>query len=84
MGNYYYNHMFDGGWYGNSWMGLVMILFWVAIIVFVVLIVRGVTGDKEIGRKEKSALEILEKRYVRGEIDKKEFEQKKKDLADGE
>ncbi|MEK7543209.1 MAG: SHOCT domain-containing protein [Patescibacteria group bacterium] len=76
--------MFDGGWYGNSWMGLVMILFWVAIIVFVVLIVRGVTGDKEIGRKEKSALEILEKRYVRGEIDKKEFEQKKKDLADGE
>ena len=64
-----------GGWFGG---GIMMILFWVAVIIFVVWIVREV-GGKNNGRSN-STLDILKERYAKGEIDKKEFEEKKKDL----
>jgi putative membrane protein len=37
-------------------------------------------GATKAGKGEESALEILKKRYARGEIDKEEFDQKKRDL----
>ncbi|MCR4328724.1 MAG: SHOCT domain-containing protein [Patescibacteria group bacterium] len=63
--------------------GIMMIIFWAAIILFIVWIVREVSGrnnSDKIGHR-KSTLEILEERYAKGEIDKKEFEEKKKDLS---
>jgi len=78
MGNYYGN-MFGWGFGG----GIMMILFWVAIIFFIVWVVREI-GDKKDSDKTsslKSALDILKERYAKGEIDKKEFEEKKKDLG---
>lgn len=77
MGNYYGNML---GWgFGG---GLMMIIFWTAIILFIVWIVREVSGknNSDKTRSSKSAIEILEERYAKGEIDKKEFEEKKKDL----
>ena len=56
-----------------------MLIFWAAFIVFIVWIVREVSGRKT---DEKSkALDILKERYAKGEIDKKEFEEKEKDLG---
>ena len=77
MGNYY-GSMFGWGLGG----GIMMIIFWTAIILFIVWIVKEVSGrnNSDKPRHSKSALEILEERYAKGEIDKREFEEKKKDL----
>jgi putative membrane protein len=74
------------GWGNMGWVGPIFIgLFWVLLIVLIILLIRwllssGHTGNQDQGRGE-SALEILKKRYARGEIDKEEFEAKKKDLS---
>lgn len=74
------------GWGGMGWFGpLFMIIFWGVIIVFFVLLIRSLLSSNRSRtagpNQEDSALEILKKRYARGEIDKEEFEAKKKDLS---
>ncbi len=58
--------------------GIIMLLFWAAVIFFIVWLVR---NNKTNGADNKEALNILKERYAKGEIDKKEFEEKKKDLS---
>ena len=85
----YGGHMGPGmmGWgYGTGWVGMIlMAAFWIAVIVGIIFLIRWVvisTGTGGRGaRSEESALEILKRRYARGEINKQEFEEKKKDLA---
>ncbi len=67
-----------GGWMMGG-MGLLHILFWGLIIVGTVLIVQWLFG-----REKESALEILNKRYAKGEIDNVAFERMKKDIDEGE
>ena len=68
--------MMEGNWYGGG--PLFMIVFWIIVVVLIVFLINQTVGKgKEAGE---SALEILKKRYAKGEIDKEEFEAKKKDL----
>jgi putative membrane protein len=70
----------DYGWMPMMGIGLLgMILFWGLLIAGTVFLIRWVIGEIVI-KREDSALEILKKRYARGEINKQEFDERKKDL----
>jgi len=62
--------------------GLLHLLFWIVVIVLVVRFLRRrrMWGDRRHIWMHGSALDILKERYAKGEIDKAEFEAKKKDL----
>lgn len=71
---------------GVSLVGmLVWIAFWILVITLIVIIVRKIlaNGKNGIGvvRSNNSAIEILKERYARGEIDTKEYEERKKALT---
>ncbi len=76
--------MMSDGMMGGG-MGIWMFfgtVFWILLIVGIVLLVVWVVQRASGGsdRSEESALEILKKRYARGEISKEEFEEKKRSL----
>lgn len=80
---------YDWGWgmHPMGWMGgmfgigmmFMMFFFWILVIAALVLGVRWLMSDHK-ERRSDSALEILRQRYARGEINKEEFDAKKKDL----
>ena len=69
---------FGWGWF----MPIFMIIFWGLVIWGIVALVRGLSGSRgPDSSTADSALEVLKRRYARGEINKEEYEEKKRDLA---
>jgi putative membrane protein len=78
---------------GEAVMVVVMLAVLALIVVGIVLLVRGLTRHDSVqpgpppgpapGPTGKTALQVLEERYARGEIDREEFLQRKQDLLGG-
>ncbi len=71
------------GGFGWGWfMPIFMIIFWGLVIWGIVALVRGLSGSRgSDSSTTDSALEVLKRRYARGEINKEEYAEKKKDLV---
>lgn len=66
-----------GGYLGYIFMFFIVVLLGVGIY----LIVRSSQGNSATALQPDDTLAILKKRYAAGEIDKKEFDEKKKAIA---
>ncbi|MCD6732433.1 MAG: SHOCT domain-containing protein [Burkholderiaceae bacterium] len=83
-------HAMDGGGWGWTWgIGMVHgLLWWIFVVLGIVLLVRllarsgggGAVPPSPPPAPAETALDVLKKRYARGEIDKAEFEEKRRDL----
>jgi putative membrane protein len=70
---------------GMGGMMLGMLLFWLVLIVLAVLLVKalfsfGSPGTKQPDQDSLSPLDVLERRYSRGEITREQYLQMKKDI----
>ncbi|WP_404406649.1 SHOCT domain-containing protein [Pelagibacterium halotolerans] len=74
----------NGGWYGMIFGPLFMILFLAALIAIVVLIVRWLGGPAQTiaPPSSRTPLDILKERFARGEIDKAEYEERRRVLGE--
>ncbi len=65
-------------WGYGGWGALWMLLFWVGVIVLIVWAVR--RSGSSTPQRSPRAMEILEERYARGEIDHDEFQTRRAEL----
>jgi len=89
MHRYFYPGYVDHWGMGFSIVSLIInFLFWILIIWGFIILIKSLTHrsyqysniEEETKNLEDNSLKIIRERYAKGEIDKKEFEQLKKDL----
>ena len=78
----------DNGWGPGTWiaMGLMMLAFWALIAVLVVYVVRnlGHRPAEQVGTRvapPNQAMQILDERFARGDIDADEYNQRRASLS---
>ncbi len=73
MGNYpaYYSY--------NSFWNVLWLIFLIGVIVLIIWFIYKFTSK---GKKSETPIDILQKRYAKGEINKKQFEEMKKELKE--
>lgn len=77
-------NMMDGQAWAGMGIGMIGVaIFWILIIVLIVVLIGRLlgSGGREDRRPPKTALDILRERYAAGEIEREEYEQKKRDLG---
>lgn len=78
--------MWGGGWGGSIFGMLMMFVYFAAVVLLVIVAVRWIAGllhsPPPSASSKDSALDILRERFARGEIDKAEFEERKRHLTD--
>ena len=66
---------------GNMWFGW---FFWILIIGLIFVLIWSNTREKDryipFNQKDENAMDILKKRYAKGEITKEQFQQMKEEL----
>ena len=83
---HYGGHMWGNGIWGGGIFGPLMMIFYVVLLVgVIVIVVRWLSGSSLGGNPPASqaggdAMEILKKRFARGEIDKDEFDERRRTL----
>lgn len=87
-GGYHYGHgmMYGGGWGGGLFGWLMMVLVVVLVVALLIGSLRWMFGNAHrppsaSAAPRRTALDILEERYARGEIDREEFEEKRSLLS---
>jgi putative membrane protein len=71
-------HGYDGHGWGMGWWWIIGLIILVAIVW---MVIKGMNKRNSTHQSHgKPALDILKERYAKGEIDKQEFEERKKDL----
>lgn len=82
----YWHYGSDWGWGHMAFGSLMMVLFWGSIIAAVVFAVRlfgnSSTQGASPANERNKALDILQQRFARGEIDQDEFSDRKRHLTD--
>lgn len=72
----FHDFMFGGMWFTS--------IFWLVVLILIIwFIVNQLNKDKQDSQSDiqESPIEILKKRYAKGEITKEQYEQMKKDLS---
>jgi putative membrane protein len=77
LGRFGYGHMLP--W--MTWVGPIgMLVVWALVVTAIVFLIRYLARQSKSSATDSLALAILKERYARGEINKEEFDQKRKDI----